>query len=94
MAWGVSNRIGPAQAAWSECVQKRIAVTSGMLGNMKAVQMLGMTDILEKAITELRELELRTSERFRALLIWQILLGKGCCYMQSHGVTHYIRKRY
>ncbi|KAK9777262.1 putative ATP-binding cassette transporter [Seiridium cardinale] len=77
MTWGVSNRIGSAQAAWSERVQKRVAVTSGMLSNMKAVQMLGMTGFLRNAITKLRELELRTSERFRMLLIWQILLGNA-----------------
>lgn len=94
MTWGVSNRIGSAQAAWSERVQKRVAITSGMLSNMKAVQMLGMTAILKKAVTNLRELELRTSEKFRMLLIWQIFLGKRCCYMQPHGVTHYICQRY
>ncbi|KAM0816494.1 putative ATP-binding cassette transporter [Seiridium cardinale] len=77
MTWGVSNRIGSAQAAWSERVQKRVAVTSGMLSNMKAVQMLGMTGFLRNAITKLRELELRTSEKFRMLLIWQILLGNA-----------------
>ncbi|KAI0128261.1 P-loop containing nucleoside triphosphate hydrolase protein [Xylariales sp. AK1849] len=75
MTWGVSSRIGSAQAVWNERVQKRVAITSTMLSNMKAVQMLGMSNIMKNAVTKLREIELRTSEKFRALLILQILLG-------------------
>ncbi|KAH6652821.1 putative ATP-binding cassette transporter [Truncatella angustata] len=77
MTWGLSNRVGPAQAAWNECVQHRIAVTSSMLSNMKTVRMLGMTKTIKNSVTKLRELELQTSERFRVLLIWQILLGNA-----------------
>ncbi|KAH8198292.1 hypothetical protein TruAng_007542 [Truncatella angustata] len=55
----------------------RIAVTSSMLSNMKTVRMLGMTKTIKNSVTKLRELELQTSERFRVLLIWQILLGNA-----------------
>jgi hypothetical protein len=35
-----------AQKAWIERIQKRLAVTSTMLGDMKAAQMLGLKDLL------------------------------------------------
>ncbi|KAK0634859.1 putative ATP-binding cassette transporter [Bombardia bombarda] len=71
----VAARFGPAQREWVECVQRRVAVTASMLGDMKAVKMLGLTDVLETIILKLRAVELRTSENFRSLLIWQIMIG-------------------
>ncbi|KAG8412815.1 hypothetical protein J3458_013251 [Metarhizium acridum] len=46
-----------------------------MIGDMKAVKMLGLTDTLCKLVGKLRKAELEASERFRKLLIWQILIG-------------------
>ncbi|ETS77362.1 hypothetical protein PFICI_11236 [Pestalotiopsis fici W106-1] len=73
----ISASFGKAQVAWNERVQKRVATTAGMLTNMKAVQMLGMSNIMNEIVTHLRMIELKTSERFRAFLIWQILLGNA-----------------
>ncbi|KAH8668572.1 ABC transporter [Xylariales sp. PMI_506] len=71
----IATRFGPAQRAWNERVEKRVAVTAGMLSDMKAVKMLGLTGILKKVILELRDVELKTSETFRVLGIAQILTG-------------------
>lgn len=76
----VSTRSGQAQKQWIERVQERLAVTSSMLGNMKAVQMLGLRDILFKIVSRLREVEVETSVRFRKLLIWQVALCKEDCF--------------
>lgn len=73
----ISARSGAAQKQWIECVQKRLAITSSMLGDMKSVQMMGLSRILISIISNLRKLELKTSIRFRKLLIWQIAL---CIY--------------
>ncbi|KAJ5675349.1 multidrug resistance-associated protein [Penicillium macrosclerotiorum] len=70
----VSTRTAPAQKAWVERVQIRLAVTSAFLGNMKAVKMLGVKEPLFGLVTRLREAELKTSSRFRRLLIWTIVL--------------------
>jgi ATP-binding cassette subfamily C (CFTR/MRP) protein 1 len=72
----VSTRTAPAQKAWVERIQIRLAVTSAFLGNMKAVKMLGLKEPLFGLVTKLREAELKTSSRFRRLLVWTVVLCK------------------
>ncbi|KAJ5383264.1 ABC transporter integral membrane type 1 [Penicillium concentricum] len=71
----VSNRSGQAQKEWIERVQKRLAATANTLGNMKAVHMLGLSDIILPLVSHLREYEVSTSVTFRKLLIWQVALS-------------------
>jgi ATP-binding cassette subfamily C (CFTR/MRP) protein 1 len=73
----VSTRTGKSQKQWIERVEKRLAVTSYILSDMKGVKMLGLTDFLFTIVSQLRQVELKTSERFRKLLIWQIALCKN-----------------
>lgn len=62
--------------AWIQRVRIRVAVTSRVIGDMKAVKMLGLTDTLFDLVWKLRRAELQASEKFRKLLVWQILTGK------------------
>ncbi|KAJ5876483.1 ABC transporter transmembrane domain type 1 [Penicillium soppii] len=71
----VSNLSGQAQKQWIERVQKRLEVTANTLGSMKAVQMLGLGDIILPLVSRLREIEVTTSVTFRKLLIWQVALS-------------------
>ncbi|KGO43779.1 ABC transporter, integral membrane type 1 [Penicillium expansum] len=71
----VSSRSGKAQKQWIERVQKRLAVTANTLGNMKAVQMLGLSDVIFPLVSYLREIEVKTSLISRKLLIWQVALS-------------------
>ncbi|RDW81522.1 Cyclic peptide transporter [Aspergillus mulundensis] len=71
----ISSRSGHAQKQWVERVQKRLAVTANVLNNMKAVQMLGLNDVLLPLVSHLRRVEVQTSVRFRKLLIWQVALS-------------------
>ncbi|KAJ5959013.1 ABC transporter integral membrane type 1 [Penicillium vulpinum] len=71
----VSKRSGQAQKQWIERVQKRLAVTANTLGNMKAVQMLGLGNVILPLVSHLREIEVKTSLTFRKLLIWQVALS-------------------
>ena len=64
------------QAIWLEAIEKRIAVTSQMLGSMKSVKMCGLTDVLGTRIQAMRMEELRISGKFRRLLIWNMGLGE------------------
>ncbi|POR36613.1 Uncharacterized protein TPAR_03195 [Tolypocladium paradoxum] len=73
----IAAHFGPAQMAWIQRVQERVAVTAKMLSDMKAVKMLGLTDTLFNVTWKLRKDELRASERFRKLLTWQILIGNA-----------------
>lgn len=72
-----------AQKAWIEQIQKRLAVTSTILSNMKAAQMLGLKDVLFKVINELRELELSKSSRYRKLLVIVAGLCKNLSFLFS-----------
>lgn len=68
--------MGQAQGQWVERVQSRISMTSNLLRDIKSVKMLGLSDVMYKTITKLREAELKTSERFRKFLIGEIALCK------------------
>lgn len=48
-----------------------------MLGDMKAVKMLGLTGVLGNIIEGLRRAELKTSEKFRKYLLWNIQVCKS-----------------
>ncbi|MCJ1394407.1 hypothetical protein MMC18_007285 [Xylographa bjoerkii] len=71
----VSTRSGEAQKQWIERVQTRLTITSSMLNDMRAVKMLGLTNVLSAIISNLRKIEISTSVRFRKLLIWQVALS-------------------
>ncbi|KAJ9151149.1 putative Multidrug resistance-associated protein [Pleurostoma richardsiae] len=71
----LSSNFRAAQKQWINWVEKRIAVTSNMLGDMKSVKMLGLGDVLSSIIIRIRRSELKASERFRKLLIAQIVIS-------------------
>lgn len=65
-----------AQMRWIEKIQGRLRVTTTVLGEMKAVKMLGLTKVMESTIQQLRQDEINTSKSFRKLLVTTILLCK------------------
>ncbi|TDZ36526.1 ABC transporter atnG [Colletotrichum spinosum] len=64
-----------AQMRWIEKIQERLRVTTAMLGEMKAVKMLGLTDVVSTTIQKLRTEEINTSKSFRKLLVATLLLS-------------------
>lgn len=50
-----------------------------MLNDMKSVKMLGLGDKLYACVSTLRQVELQVSQKFRVLLIWQVVL---CMFFQ------------
>lgn len=81
----ISSRSGGAQKQWIERVQVRLAVTSSMLRDMKLVHMLGLSDVLEQSVLQLRKIEVNTSIRFRKLFIWQIGICESTSKPQAIG---------
>jgi hypothetical protein len=73
----ISRHIVPAQKQWVVRVQQRMATTMTMLANMKSIKMLGLTGTLDTIVSHLREVELKTSEVFRKLLICTVALCKS-----------------
>lgn len=64
---------GKAQAAWIQASQKRVSVTSYILGKMKWIRLSGLNSFAFERIQDLRIGELRTSERYRSLLTLVLL---------------------
>ncbi|KAM0263319.1 hypothetical protein ACHAPA_008810 [Fusarium lateritium] len=65
------------QAIWLEAIERRISVTSQMLGSMKGVKMCGLSSVLGTRIQAMREEELHISGKFRRLLIWNMVLAQS-----------------
>ncbi|KXH40133.1 ABC transporter, partial [Colletotrichum salicis] len=63
-----------AQMRWIEKIQERLRVTATVLGDMKAVKMLGLTNVMSTTIQRLRTDEIDTSKSFRKLLVATLLL--------------------
>ena len=70
----LASSIKNAQRQWIEKIDERLRVTSNMLGDMKAVKMLGFSDVISSMISGLRKTEIDTSKRYRKLLIAELLL--------------------
>ena len=70
------NAVKQSQVAWIEKVQERLRATSSMLGDMKAIKMLGLTPVMSVVNQNLRKTEVTSSERYRKLLIVKLLLCK------------------
>ncbi|CAG8898199.1 unnamed protein product [Penicillium egyptiacum] len=73
----VSARCGEAQKKWVGHIQERLAVTTAMLGDMKAVKMMGLEVVLFDIITRYRKVELGASKRFRKLIVGVVMLCKS-----------------
>jgi len=53
------------QTAWNEATQKRLSMTSSILGAMKSVKILGVQTEVEDVILQLRESELLAAKGVR-----------------------------
>ncbi|KAJ5307053.1 hypothetical protein N7508_006068 [Penicillium antarcticum] len=71
----ISQKSSTAISRWIERVQARLSVTSSMLQDMKSIKMLGLTEKLFESVSQLRRVELQVSEKFRRLLVWQVILS-------------------
>jgi ATP-binding cassette subfamily C (CFTR/MRP) protein 1 len=71
----VTKRIGPRQAQWVKAIQRRVGITSSLLGSMKSVKMMGLSNTLFDTLDSHRIRELNMSKRFRVMNLWRLLLG-------------------
>lgn len=71
---------------WIEKIQERLRVTTTVLGEMKAVKMLGLTDVMSTMIQRLRTDEINTSKSFRKLLVATLLLCKSLVFGDDENV--------
>ncbi|KAI0136261.1 putative ATP-binding cassette transporter [Xylariales sp. AK1849] len=71
----VSNFIAGRQKVWVDAVQKRIAMTSVMLADMRGVKMLGLSGLFKALIQEQRVEETHRMAAFRVSIVWQNVIS-------------------
>ncbi|KAK4073442.1 uncharacterized protein Triagg1_5268 [Trichoderma aggressivum f. europaeum] len=64
-----------AQVAWIEKVQERLRATTSLLGDIKAIKMLSLPQVVSRLLTNLRTNEIKTSKSFRKLLVATLMLS-------------------
>jgi ATP-binding cassette subfamily C (CFTR/MRP) protein 1 len=66
---------GPRQKAWMEKIQKRVALTSNIIGQMKHLKISGLVGPVQESIQQMRVEELKAGARFRMILTWSVVIG-------------------
>lgn len=66
---------GPRQKIWMEEIQKRVGLTSTVVGQMKNLKISGLAAPIGKLIQQMRIDELRAGARFRMILSFTATLG-------------------
>lgn len=71
----VARFAGPRQKTWMERIQKRVGLTSNVIGEMKHFKIAGLVGPVEEAIQQMRVDELKAGSRFRMIITWSIIIG-------------------
>ncbi|KAI1838945.1 hypothetical protein DTO027I6_3367 [Penicillium roqueforti] len=66
-SFATGNAVSVRQKTWLQATEKRINFTSHVLGSIKNVKFLGLTEIIKKSIEGLRIEELEISKKFRRI---------------------------
>lgn len=66
---------GPRQKMWMEKIQKRVGLTSNVIGEMKHFKIAGLVGPVEQSIQQMRVDELKAGARFRMILTWSAIIG-------------------
>ncbi|KAK2601519.1 hypothetical protein QQS21_004904 [Conoideocrella luteorostrata] len=61
----------PARSSWNKQIERRVAITSSVLSQIKSIRMTGLKNIVGERVQELRETEMTQSKSFR--VIWVMM---------------------
>lgn len=70
-----SRFTGPRQRAWMEKIQKRVGLTSNVIGQMKHLKISGLAEAVENAIQSMRVDELNAGAHFRTIVVFAVVVG-------------------
>ncbi|KAK6517411.1 hypothetical protein TWF281_004068 [Arthrobotrys megalospora] len=70
-----SGRAKKYQLEWMEELQKRTGITSSIMGSLKGIKMLGLSDKLTNLVQRLRVDEVTASKKFRMLAVYSSTLA-------------------
>ncbi|KAF4624351.1 hypothetical protein G7Y89_g13820 [Cudoniella acicularis] len=71
----ITGKIRVRQKVYMAAIQKRIAMVSSMLGSMKSLKMMGLSDTIQAKVQEQRMLEIDSSKRFRWMVVALNMVG-------------------
>ncbi|KAG9763241.1 P-loop containing nucleoside triphosphate hydrolase protein, partial [Aureobasidium melanogenum] len=74
-AFWVGPRMKKYRPKWNAAIQQRVALTSSLLKDMKALKMLGLTSRMRALLQDQREFELEKSVIVRMCIIWLNIFG-------------------
>lgn len=77
----VAKQIRVRQKVYMGATQKRVAMSSSMLGSMKSLKMMGLSDIIQASIQSQRVLEISLAKRFRWLMVAMNVIGNLRFYL-------------
>lgn len=72
----IGKLIPPRQRKWMAAIQKRVGITSDVIGSMKGVKVAGLNEKANTQIQGLRDYELEQSTQFRKTQVATLLLGQ------------------
>jgi ATP-binding cassette subfamily C (CFTR/MRP) protein 1 len=65
----VAKHLRPKQQEWTEASQARISMTSSVLGSMKSVMMVGISEAVLRRLQELRDVEFYRASKVRWIMV-------------------------
>lgn len=71
----MGNAVSIRQKTWLQATEKRINFTSHVLGSIKNVKFLGLTEMIKNSIEGLRIDELEISKKFRRIQTVRICMS-------------------
>ncbi|KAK3325989.1 P-loop containing nucleoside triphosphate hydrolase protein [Apodospora peruviana] len=65
----------PRQKAWMERIQKRVGLTSSVIGQMKHIKISGLATPVEESVHHMRLDELKSGAKYRMIIIFAVCIG-------------------
>jgi hypothetical protein len=70
----IAKYVPRRQREWGAATQKRVTLTSSVLGNMKSVKMMGLQETMARTIQRDRVYELDLSKRYRSFIAYMAII--------------------
>jgi ATP-binding cassette subfamily C (CFTR/MRP) protein 1 len=71
----MGNAVSTRQKNWLQATEKRINLTTSILGSIRNVKFLGLTEVMSSMIEALRIEEIEVSKKFRQLQSIRVCMG-------------------
>lgn len=75
ISFGMGNLVSGRQKKWLEATERRINFTSAILGSIRNVKVLGLSEVMQNTIDSSRQEELRISKKFHRTQTIRVCTG-------------------